>query len=87
MQNLHVITHRPGLTSWLTFPRILRSRSGDRMIALGLSIYRQLSGKFYLLFCFSIVAFAQSRRPNAVGEVATIRGVNLGGWFVTEPCK
>ncbi|GHJ89429.1 hypothetical protein NliqN6_5831 [Naganishia liquefaciens] len=41
----------------------------------------------YLYVCFSLlaVAFAQSRQPKAAGQAADIRGVNLGGWFVTEP--
>ncbi|KAJ9119310.1 hypothetical protein QFC24_005781 [Naganishia onofrii] len=57
------------------------------MIALCLSIHRRrLSvNLLYLFFCIFTVAFAQNRQPNAVGEVASVRGVNLGGWFVTEP--
>ncbi|KAJ9112676.1 hypothetical protein QFC22_006178 [Naganishia vaughanmartiniae] len=55
------------------------------MIALCLSIHRRLFFKLYLLFCIFALAFAQTQRPNAVGQVASVRGVNLGGWFVTEP--
>ncbi|KAJ9107163.1 hypothetical protein QFC19_002823 [Naganishia cerealis] len=55
------------------------------MITLRLSIPRGLAANLYLLFCFFTVTSAQSRQPNDVGQVAGIRGVNLGGWFVTEP--
>jgi hypothetical protein len=59
----------------------------DCMVHLHIGIPRGLARYLFAFISVLAIVCAQSQEPTAVGQAADIRGVNLGGWFVTEPCE